>query len=67
MRQFYYGILALSGIQMMHQDHLGLEAYLEWVKEHWVVLPPWVGLCLFFFALLAALRVRDENRLNQKR
>ena len=47
-RSFVRGLAAGLCGTLVYEDYLGLEAYVEHVRAHWIVLPwwPWVLLLL---------------------
>lgn len=40
---FFYGLGFWAGIHMLIQDWMGLEGYIEYLREAWINLPWWVG------------------------
>jgi hypothetical protein len=52
-RHFWYGFLFCVCCFGMHQDWLGLEAYLNYCTTNWRPLPWWLWLIPMAFFLLA--------------
>ena len=50
-RSFVYGYLACAGMHMLIQDALGLEGYIQHVREHWINMPWVIGLGIVLIAL----------------
>lgn len=40
---FLSGISCAGAMMMFHQDLLGLEGYISYLRSNWNDLPPWVG------------------------
>ena len=43
---FFAGVMTSLGVIVAAQDYLGLEAYIEYVRGHWIELPTIVGLLI---------------------
>ena len=41
---FMCGFSACAGLMCFHQDLLGLEGYIDYLRRNWVNLSPWVGM-----------------------
>jgi hypothetical protein len=54
---FFMGALFYAGIQIVIQDYLGLDGYLEYVETHWVTLSPLVGCSVSLIAFTIAAYV----------
>lgn len=60
---FGAGIVFRGGVAAAHQDALGLERYLETVRQSWIELPWIVGAGLAVLALLGLVSaLRDIDR-----
>lgn len=60
---FSIGISAGAAIQMIHQDSLGLEGYITYLRENWIPLSPWVGVAALVFTLLVATAIFFDLRI----
>ena len=45
------GALAAFSITAAIQDFLGLEGYIQHVRDTWINLPWWISACIFLFAI----------------
>ena len=50
-RHFYMGALAAFSIVAAIQDWLGLEGYIQHLRDTWIDLPWWISACTFVFAI----------------
>lgn len=58
---FIYGMAASSGYTMYQQDKMGLDAYIEYLKSHWVVLSPSIGLGISILATFACIMLVNKD------
>lgn len=54
-RSFSYGMIAMLGFTMLHQDWMGREKYLEYVQHHWINLHWSIGAIAIVLAVCAAI------------
>lgn len=60
---FIAGFVCALALQSMFASYLGLERFVEFCRKHWVALPWWLWLLLFFGILcLDMLSALDAKR-----
>lgn len=59
---FGLGALGMAGLIMAIQDWLGLEAYIQYCREHWINYPWWAGGTIFLLCTVyAGIRASRER------
>jgi len=60
-RGFFSSLMIYSGIYMAVQDYMGLEGWIEWLRDHWVDLPWGVGAIGASIGVLGAISTIVRN------
>lgn len=64
---FWAGVVTHVGLTMMHQDWIGMEAYIEQVRNNWRELHPAIGFCVAGFGFsvfwLISKRACQKDRM----
>jgi len=65
-KSFWLGVIAALCAMSMFQDWLGMEAYLEFARSHWIVIPWWLWLVPIGVCIVLQVQGLSKEKMNAK-